>query len=380
MAGGARPSVCGVVLAGVHRWQNAPFDDALPRPLVPVAGAPLISYPLRWLVEGGISQAVICANSASRAVRRRLRDGAGLSMRLDYFEDWTPRGPAGCARDAAIVAGSDLIVIVEGTILPQLDLVDLLATHQRTGAALTVAVHHDRGGSFGASDSPVPSGVYVARRRALEYVPETGYQDIKEMLIPRLHRVGEQVGTYNAADPSPRISNLVTYVAVNAWILERMAQHGAERQIDVSASVSNEALLVGPVVIGARARIAAGVTLVGPIIVGNDCSIEPGSVISRSVIWDGCTIGANSVLDHCVLTNHSQIAANTRGSDHCYSAPRARSAGRARSSGRTRGVRNESKPLPPLEAIAAPSSLVRLNDNSTQARQLVGAGRERQQL
>ena len=71
--GAATPSdmsrVRGVVLAGTYHWSNSSFEELLPRPLVPVAQAPLVSYALRWLRDGGIPRATLCANSASRAVR-----------------------------------------------------------------------------------------------------------------------------------------------------------------------------------------------------------------------------------------------------------------------------------------------------------------------
>ena len=41
-----------VVLAGTHHWSGSSFERLAPRPLVPVALEPLISYSLRWLRDG----------------------------------------------------------------------------------------------------------------------------------------------------------------------------------------------------------------------------------------------------------------------------------------------------------------------------------------
>jgi len=46
----------------------------------------------------------------------------------------------------------------------------------------------------GVDAQVLPAGVYVFERRALEHVASTGFQDIKENLIPRLHRAGERAG------------------------------------------------------------------------------------------------------------------------------------------------------------------------------------------
>ncbi|MFO0837888.1 MAG: NDP-sugar synthase [Phycisphaerae bacterium] len=362
MSSGAKASVGGVVLAGVHRWNDAPFDAALPRPLVPIGQSPLIAYSLQWMAEGGISNVMICANSASRAVRRRLGDGTSLGLHLDYYEDWTPRGPAGCARDATAFSEAGQLVIVEGTILPRIDLLELMAEHQRSGAVMTVVVQRDA--NSGNDEQFEPAGVYVARRRALEYVPETGYQDIKEMLIPRLHRVGEHVATYSSGEISPRITGLASYMAVNGWVLDR-ASNGHVR-VDHSAEIADDVQIVGPVMIGPRTRIESGVTIVGPTTIGGECRIEPNCVISRSVLWDHCRVGGSSILDRCVLTNETALPAETRTSEQCF-APRRR---------RVRRVR---KPARAVRPVSVPP---RLGDAEVAVRQaragLIGAGQASQ--
>ncbi len=140
-----------IVLAGVHLWEESAFDNAMPRPLLPVAQQPLICHALRWLRAAGIHRATICANSTSRFIRRCLGPGDRLDMDLDYYEDWTPRGPAGCARDAARDVPAGRYVVVDGTIIPQVDLAGMLACHRQSAAAVTVAVDGPAGRSTSGS-------------------------------------------------------------------------------------------------------------------------------------------------------------------------------------------------------------------------------------
>ena len=187
--------VRGIVLAGTYHWSGSAFEDLLPRPLVPVAQAPLVSYALRWLRDGGISRATLCANSASRAMRSYLGAGSRLTMSLEYHEDWTPRGAAGCVRDAATRSDADTLVVTDGTAIPAVNIGLLLDDHRTAGAAVTIVVHHDRQARSG--ERPLnPGGIYVFDRRVLDYIPETGFQDIKENLIPKLYRAGERVVTH----------------------------------------------------------------------------------------------------------------------------------------------------------------------------------------
>jgi NDP-sugar pyrophosphorylase family protein len=315
--------VRGIVLAGTYHWSGSAFEDLLPRPLVPVAQAPLVSYALRWLRDGGISRATLCANSASRAMRSYLGGGSRLTMRLEYHEDWTPRGAAGCVRDAATRTDADTLVVTDGTAIPAVNIGLLLDDHRTAGAAVTIVVHHDRQARSG--ERPLnPGGIYVFDRRVLGYIPETGFQDIKENLIPKLYRAGERVVTHAGLGVCPRVLNAETYLAVNHWMIEQIADdpsplehwgtyvENGEVLAHPTAWVAPGARLVGPVLLGPSVKIAANATIVGPTSLAADTTVGEGALVSRSVAWDRCRIGAGAVVDGCVLADDAEVRPHTR--------------------------------------------------------------------
>jgi mannose-1-phosphate guanylyltransferase len=281
----------------------------------------LITYALRWLRDGGLARATVCTNSASRGVRASMGDGAGLSLRLGYHEDPTPRGTAGCVRDACLglEAGTDTLVIADGTAIPATNIGRLLDEHRRQRAALTVVVHPDQNTAM-AKHPLSPDGLYVMDRRALDLVPATGFQDIKENLIPRLYRAGGRVVTHAAERPSPRVINAETYLAVNHWAVSRLREEpeaveswGAisatgDLIAHPTASVHPSVRVIGPVLLGSGARILAGATLVGPASLGALCTVGEGAMVSRSVAWNRCTVGAEAVVDGCVLADEAVVA------------------------------------------------------------------------
>lgn len=289
-----------VVLAGTHPWSGSSFEKLAPRPLVPVALEPLISYSLRWLLKGGIRRAKICANGTTRLIATALRDRGNLDMDLSYYLDGTPRGPAGCVRDAGLRTASETLVVTDATAIPTVDLAELLASHYASGAAVTAVVHRERA----LSASPSPGGVYVFERRALDHVGASGFQDIKENLIPRLHRAGERVVAHASESFCPHVLNARTYLAVNHWMLQRLA-HADESMGGVllhpSASVDASARLVGPVMLGAGVRVEAGATIVGPTSVGAESVVGAGALVARSVVWNRCVVGEASVVHGCVV-------------------------------------------------------------------------------
>lgn len=313
--------VRGIVLAGVHRWGESALERLLPRPLLPVADSPLMCYALRWLRDAGVRRTTICANSESRLVRRCLDDGAALGLDLCYYEDQSARGPAGCVRDAGMSWPARDLVVTEGNVIPTVDLQDLLNVHRSTGAAITLVVEAGAGNGARPNAPLRPAGIYVFARRTLDAVLPTGYQDIKEMLIPGLYADGQRVLTYEADSVCPRVTGIDTYLAVNEWMVQQVVadavslpgyRRSGRARVHEAARIADGVRLIGPVMIGPETRLAPGATIVGPTVIGQKCVVEGRALICRSVIWDGCRIGGGAIVDQCILAFGAVVAAEAR--------------------------------------------------------------------
>lgn len=322
----AMAGVVGIILAGTQPWGACALERIVPRGLAPIANRPLLTHILGWLAGSGVGSVSICGNSYTRVMRRSLGRGAASShvpvgLGIEYYEDLAPRGPAGCVRDAGLGSGCETLVVVDGSLMPQIDLRDLVAGHARTGAALTVVVSGDRQTGGGGTEGRPPMGIYVFSRQVLDHISPTGYQDIKETLIPNLYRAGLPVMPHPVVCPVPRVTSVASYIAVNAWALKTLSKRSGgfegyrfegyringETGVHLSASVDPTARLIGPVLIGERSRVGRGATIVGPTSIGTDCRIDDGAVICRTAIWDECTVESGSVLDRCILTSRSSV-------------------------------------------------------------------------
>lgn len=329
-------SVAGVVLAGSQPWGACPLERMIPRPLAPIANEPLIVHQLSWFSSGGIGPVGICGNGYTDIVRRELTSGRSRSrvpsgLSVEYFQDLAPRGPAGCARDAGLATGRDTVVVVDGSIIPQVDVRDVVNVHLRTGAGLTVVVSPTPGMRGPRGESMTPAGVYVFSRSIFEHIPSLGYQDIKESLVPRLHRADVAVVSYRTGSLPPRVYNVDSYMAVNEWMCGQICAVPARRRLGglqdyrwegqtgahPTAVINAGATLVGPVLLGAGTEIGTGVTLVGPTIVGKDCKIEAGAVVGRTCVWDECRVESGVVLDRCIVGTGATVSRRA-GSGHRF--------------------------------------------------------------
>lgn len=318
-------NVRGIVLAGRSDLTDSMAESALRTPLAPVALSPLIGFPLRWLRDSGVAHVAICASGRGVAgVREHVGNGALLGMKVSYSEDRSPRGAAGCVRDAAelmrggVLTPGDTFIVVEGALIPSVDVAELLHAHWEAGAAVTVVVEFDRRRNAVTGPRPnVPGGIYVFDARAIAAVNRTGYQDIKQGLIEQLYRAGERVILHRVHGLSPRVIDYHSYLTVNRWVVERTVEQdlsGYIRYEDAlchhSAQIHPGASFVGPVIVGPNVAIGDDVVVVGPTAIGAHCLLASGTVITRSVLWDSCVVGANAVVDASVVVSRAAIAAD----------------------------------------------------------------------
>ncbi len=293
-----RHTYSAVLLSGAHVWRASDLDERLPRALLPVANAPLISYSLRWLADWGVADAAICANGDSRLIRRALGSEA-FGVDLHHWADRVPRGPAGCASDALALLDGDRIIVAETSLIPTADLGDLLRAHAASGAACSVVVTESPDGGDDASRLAVrPAGVYVFEREALQCVPPVGFYDIKEMLLSTLHAKGAPIRSFVVPRIAPSVRDLASYYELNAWALRRLAEQDTPANyrrvggalIHRTATVVSGARFSGDVLVGASAVVQRDAIVVGPTAVGSGCQIGAGAVVSSSILWDGAVV------------------------------------------------------------------------------------------
>jgi NDP-sugar pyrophosphorylase family protein len=306
------------VLAGTYQWTGSPFDEIQPRPLLPVALRPLIDYTIDWLDSAGVEQTIVCANGATAAIKNYLDSQNQLRLRLDYHADKSPRGAAGCIKDAAAQVSAKTLIVSDGTAIPRVEIAQLLEHHRRSGAAITIVVCR-AAGREGHVQGLEPTGTYAFERDVLDLVPATSFHDIKENLIPSVNRAGRHIEIFEVSEASPRVLNAASYVAANRWMAERLASESkdllAARHDDGTSHVEahpsvwidESATIVGPVVLGRGVRVHGSAVVVGPTVVGAGTVIGPGAVLTRSVTLDNCVIGEGAVVDQCLLAESATV-------------------------------------------------------------------------
>lgn len=132
-----------MVLAAGFGRRLAPLTDTVPKPLIPVAGRPILEHILRFLRGGGIEEVVINLHHLGQRIEETIGDGAALGLRVRY--SWEPqiRDTGGGIKQAEPLLAGEPFVVANGDSLLDVSLSDVLAFHQARGGVATIVVRPD---------------------------------------------------------------------------------------------------------------------------------------------------------------------------------------------------------------------------------------------
>jgi N-acetyl-alpha-D-muramate 1-phosphate uridylyltransferase len=117
-----------MILAAGRGERFRPLTDRLPKPLIEVAGVPLVLRHLRRLAAAGIREVMINLGWLGELIEEKLGDGAGLGLAIRYSrEGWPALETGGGVFKALPLLGSGPFLLVNGDVWCDYPLAQLLA-------------------------------------------------------------------------------------------------------------------------------------------------------------------------------------------------------------------------------------------------------------
>jgi mannose-1-phosphate guanylyltransferase len=323
-----------LVLVGGVGTRLRPLTDRLPKPALPLAGRPFISYMLGWLRRHGADDVVMACGFEPAKLRAAIGDGDS-GQRLRYLIEPEPLGTAGAIRYAEDVL-DDRFLALNGDILCDLDLTALVDEHERSGAVATIAlvrvedatgyglVRLDAGGAVtefaekpdpeeAAGGGAINAGAYVLERSVLEQIPEGGEVSIEREVFPAL--VGEGLQGIVLDGYWLDIGTPERFLQASWDILERRVDTPVGDAaapdgllVEEGASVSEDAEIAAPALVGAGAEIEAGARVGPRAVVGAGSRVGAGAKIDGTLLGERCAIGAGAAVTGAILAPGAAVA------------------------------------------------------------------------
>ncbi|MGW0909888.1 sugar phosphate nucleotidyltransferase [Streptomyces sp. NPDC002853] len=330
-----------ILLVGGKGTRLRPLTVHTPKPMVPAAGVPFLTHQLARARAAGVEHIVLATSYLAEVFEPYFGDGSALGLHIEYVTETEPLGTGGAIRNVASRLRSEPdepVLIFNGDILTGLDIRALVATHEESGADVSLhltkvtdpraygLVPTDATGRVQAflekPQTPeeivtdqINAGAYVFRRSVIDTIPVGRPVSVERETFPDLlasgaHLQGMVDSTYWLDLGTPQAfvrgsADLVLGRAPSPAIPGRCG----DRLVLPTATVAPDAKLTGGTVVGEHAVIGEGARVDGSTILAG-AVIEPNAVVTDSLVGAGARVGARTVLAGAVIGDGADVGAD----------------------------------------------------------------------
>lgn len=200
-----------VIMAGGRGERLRPLTDTLPKPMLRIAGRPILERIILHLVGFGIRRIYLSVNYMADMIKSYFGDGKALGCLIQYLKEAKPLGTGGAL---SLLPEKPVLpfLVLNGDLLTQFDAGRMLAFHEGGGHMATVAVHEyvhtvpygvvevDDGRIRGLREKPaemwhVNAGIYALNPALLDRVPQDTFFPLPSLVEECLDK-GESVGAF----------------------------------------------------------------------------------------------------------------------------------------------------------------------------------------
>lgn len=210
-----RPNLM-IIMAGGMGTRLRPHTKKCPKPLLPVAGKPMLEHIIDRAKLEGFNHFVLAVHYLGHMIEEHFGNGERLRVQIGYLREQAPLGTAG-ALGLLNPAPEAPFVVTNGDVITDIHYGELLDFHMRHAADATMAVRvHEWQHPFGVvqtkgldiigfeekpvTRSHINAGVYALNPAALDLLGEDSHCDMPT-LFERLHGEAKRTVAYPMHEP-----------------------------------------------------------------------------------------------------------------------------------------------------------------------------------
>jgi len=315
----------GVLLAAGKGTRMQGLCDDLPKPLLPVANRPILTYTIGQMQAAGVTEVLVVIGHQARLLRSGLGNRCG-NVTLRYVVQEDPRGTGQATALAEEFAAGEPFLMMFGDIVTSAQhLPDIARIYAAEEPAALLSVRYFRDPASGGAvyvegtrvsrivERPEPgeiethyinAGIFVFPPmifdllRQVELSPRGEYEltDAIRMLLER----GHTVRAYDLQGFWINVTDPASYLEAQRELLHEMALP----RPPVPAGVE----VAEPVAVGAACRIAP--CRLGPnVSIGDGCTVGQGAEVRDAVLMTGAAVGAGARVDTAVVGLGASVGA-----------------------------------------------------------------------
>lgn len=200
-----------VLMAGGLGTRLGALTKDTPKPMLKLAGRPILEHIIVSLRDQGFQDFAISVNYLAQQIEDHFGDGSDLGIKIDYIRETERRGTAGALSSLQMGQQEELLLVMNGDVISDLPLNDFVHFHLESGADASMCVReqaarvefgvvefdNDSNTLLSLREKPsvthfINAGIYCLSRNVLELIPENTMFD-----MPALFE-GVQNGNGNA--------------------------------------------------------------------------------------------------------------------------------------------------------------------------------------
>lgn len=317
-----------IVLVGGFGTRMRPLTNDVPKPMLPVVNRPMIVRLVEQLGTAGVTDVVLALGFKPEPFAAAFPNDRLGDVRVHYTVEPEPLDTAGAIAFAARSFGVDsTFLVVNGDIITDLDVTELLAAHVAFGSAATVHLTpvgdpsafgvvelDDHGVVECFLEKPGPGETHSNLINAGTYVMEPDVLD----LIEAGRRVSVERDTFPKLVASGRLAG---YATSDYWIDAGRPEYFLQANLDLisgvrrvteagvaqGAQVHSDALVQNSV-IAPNVTVAEGAVITDSVLL-TGAHIESGARITCSIVAG--RVAADALLYDCVVGSGQVVAAGT---------------------------------------------------------------------
>lgn len=141
-------------MAGGRGTRIAELFPNIPKPLIPVAGMPILEREIRSLCAQGFKDIILTVGYLADKIISYFGDGSQFGAKIDYFVEESPLGNAGALFRLREKIGEEPFLLLNADAAFDVDFNRMVAFHQNHGGLVTLFTH--------PNSHPYDSGLVIA--------------------------------------------------------------------------------------------------------------------------------------------------------------------------------------------------------------------------
>lgn len=326
-----------LILAGGAGTRLRPLTYRIPKSVIPVVNKPLIVHQIELLKKAGITEIILSLYYLADEIKKVLAGGEKLGVKLFYSVEEKPLGTAGAAKNAAAYFDEEPLVILNGDVLAQIDLGEVINFYHKNLARLVIVLtpvgdpspyglvitdSENRVEKFlekpsrnQITQNTINAGIYVLDPRLFDFWTGSPEFSFERELFPLLLNKKVPFFAYVNHDYWNDLGSPKKYLETHFDIMKekllltpagQLAAPGVWLGQGVKIEDKNYRIK-GPAVIGNNCQIRKGSQIEELVTLGHEVVVGENSLIERSVIMDRVIIGKNSVILDSIIGSSSVI-------------------------------------------------------------------------